>query len=1339
MLLGIGYSFDSSLPGYKTNNKRDARVKNFTDNVYEKYVDKEASGRFGVEDHILYTIYLQALTSKCSLKNLGPVADISNATYKEWVNDGHTVNGDGKQTEYKKVKLYVAPTGEEGQKSGAIDHGISYTKATYDDSDGKSTTQAVQLWGHHNYQQFKKSCLEMTNEIGALATAYARWAKDNPDAAITDTIPGGGEVTCGDSSDCEADDTTTCIPEGVGWIVCPIVTFSAKMVDALYGWISSYLRVQPLNVDTTASNNTTYKAWEAMRNIANVAFVIAFLIIIFSQLSSIGVSNYGVKKMIPRLIIAAILVNLSYWIAAIAVDVSNILGNNIYNVLKGFNVGDVDIETNGWEALSVWLLSGGTVTAGIVAGKALIAAAGAGAVSASGVAMLAIYALIPIVIAVVLALILAFVILALRQALIIIMIVLSPLAFVAFLLPNTEKFFKMWYKSLTTLLVFYPLFSVLFGGSWVAGMIIIGAAGGQGDDSPAVAVTVLLGMAVTIIPLFLTPLLIKFSSGIMGQAASAMNGKFKSNPLSRAMKGLRNRKAGLAMGEALGRESRNPFNRAYRGIQNNRQADEKRKDNIGSSNKASYLETDRSGRLDAQGKALGERIKTAEAHHEEAHERNVLTNPDLMRLRRAQDASKRATANYSAQQTENIERNLSPESLAHDQVRANAELRTKGLQEDQKLAIERAQQANPELRGERLRQAATAKELTQLEKDRQRIVSQAGNAEGAAALAAQGYDPGVISRIQDANNATADTDLHIAHNEAQNTAETDVRQGADADLTRVKLSTEAAKQVSTDQAKQFEDIVGDTKTTEGRASLESQGLISTATATSFANTQRSIADSEVFIARSNAEAGAEVAQAQQGDMDIQNAKLATEAAQQTKSSVDKTFEEVTANAKTIAGGQELIDQGYDANIIDSIQGSKDSIADSEARTAFANSESGLETTLRQNSDPALRDVKLSTAASQRDQKSEDAKFEQVVTEATSAAGGAALVEQGYDADTIGRLQDSQFDSSVTTAATAAAQRVAQEEFTAAVMADGLIDNGGAFDGDPAGQPGDTRRTITEAMGGIDGNGRALATAQAIETQRRARESSVAAFSVQQKNAGTPSNQLAQLIRGVDPTGQGRPISAEERDAAGRGITESGDIDQIKPYLEYLSTALSNTTDPTEVTTIQDLQKAAAERLSNSPGKPMGIGAPEIAAMREGRYQVAVPDPATLTPQQASILTTTDNIQTFNTITSKGVAPQKWATIDKNDIRTITELVSSGAVPADQLEALKKSLIVAKDDPRISNLIQEREARLLTELSNQINTMLPAQAEPEFVSPIQTARGQQDIANALRDANDNQQQ
>ncbi len=295
-------------------------------------------------------------------------------------------------------------------------------------------------------------------------------------------------------------DVTTCSIPGLGWIICPIVTFMAHITDSAYGLVSDLLKVQPLT--TTDTGGSMYNVWSVARNIANVAFVIAFLIIIFSQVTSIGVTNYGIKKMLPRLILGAILVNLSYWICSICVDLSNILGASIDQVLQNamgnvkiFNVNAVGATGDGFVGL---------------AGKLLV-------VGALGIAALyvGLSALIPTLITVLVTIVTVFIVLTIRQALIILLVVISPLAFVAYLLPNTESLFKRWRELFETLLLVYPTVGLIFGASALASKIIMAS-----SDNTAVQV---IGAGASVIPLVLVPTIINTTKGVLGKVGAYVN------------------------------------------------------------------------------------------------------------------------------------------------------------------------------------------------------------------------------------------------------------------------------------------------------------------------------------------------------------------------------------------------------------------------------------------------------------------------------------------------------------------------------------------------------------------------------------------------------------------------------------------------------------------------------------------------------------------------------------------------------------------------------------------------------------------------------------------------
>jgi len=308
---------------------------------------------------------------------------------------------------------------------------------------------------------------------------------------------------------------SSCSIAGIGWIVCPVINFMAQIVDASYNFVSSLLFVQPL-VTTTDAGKSIFDAWSVMRNFANVIFVIGFLIIIFSQITSIGITNYGIKKLLPRLIAAAILVNLSYWICSIAVDASNILGSSfnsiLQNVKNGISVPDpgaLGTTGSGWVGIAEYVLASGL---------------------AIGIVYLAVAALLPALVTALVAIVTVFVVLTLRQALIILLIVISPLAFVAYLLPNTESWFKKWRELFQALLLMYPIIAILFGASALASKIVMGTA--SGDYKIAIQI---MGALIGILPLVLTPVVMKAASGILSKVAGVVNNPNK-GPFDRLRK-----------------------------------------------------------------------------------------------------------------------------------------------------------------------------------------------------------------------------------------------------------------------------------------------------------------------------------------------------------------------------------------------------------------------------------------------------------------------------------------------------------------------------------------------------------------------------------------------------------------------------------------------------------------------------------------------------------------------------------------------------------------------------------------------------------------------------------
>jgi hypothetical protein len=89
--------------------------------------------------------------------------------------------------------------------------------------------------------------------------------------------------------------------------VCPVLEWIGDAATGIYdNVIDPSLRVDPKLFSNSETNNTVKNAWKTFRDFANVLFIILFLIVIFSQLTGVGIDNYGIKKILPRPLIPQI-------------------------------------------------------------------------------------------------------------------------------------------------------------------------------------------------------------------------------------------------------------------------------------------------------------------------------------------------------------------------------------------------------------------------------------------------------------------------------------------------------------------------------------------------------------------------------------------------------------------------------------------------------------------------------------------------------------------------------------------------------------------------------------------------------------------------------------------------------------------------------------------------------------------------------------------------------------------------------------------------------------------------------------------------------------------------
>lgn len=364
----------------------------------------------------------------------------------------------------------------------------------------------------------KTTCEEIAKTLGnkTLAETFAVQLKANLKNPEIEKEPDGLSSSGG-----AEDKGATCgsTLKLVGWIMCPVINGLALLNDGMWNVVSELLTVDPLK-----QSDDIYKAWSFIRNLANIAFAIVFLITILSQTSSIGISNYGIKKLLPRLIVCAVLVNISFFIVQVAVDLSNIAGSSIYNILQNLTT------AVGSDSASMNIISGVTLVK--LALNAVAGTAGIfGTLFLVGGSETLLWIIFPVIVMAALAFIAAMFTLIFRTAAIPILAILAPLAFVAYLLPNTESWFKKWKDMFVKMLMLYPLAALLFGGARFAAFVTIGT----GEDVGKY----IIGTIIMALPLFALPFLAKQGGEILNKVNGALMGLAEKarNPLKGYSKG----------------------------------------------------------------------------------------------------------------------------------------------------------------------------------------------------------------------------------------------------------------------------------------------------------------------------------------------------------------------------------------------------------------------------------------------------------------------------------------------------------------------------------------------------------------------------------------------------------------------------------------------------------------------------------------------------------------------------------------------------------------------------------------------------------------------------------
>ncbi len=286
------------------------------------------------------------------------------------------------------------------------------------------------------------------------------------------------------------------------WFMCPLLHLAESAVRQLDNLIT-YMLTFPTSDYFDNSNNSLGNAWGSMRNLSLGLLVIAGLVMVISQAVSWGPFDaYTIKKVMPRLVFAVIFISISLPILRIMIEFSNVAGVGIRELIERL------FDANFSNGVT---FNNGALTIGTVAvGAAGLSLGFLGILSLMGTAILAV--------------LIAFLVLTARQLLILMLVIVAPIAIACYILPNTERVWKMWWDFFWRALVAFPIISAFIATGHAFAKVASYSTTVPGSDSTLHdTLASLIAFAAYFGPYFALPFAFRLAGGAVGQIGGIVN------------------------------------------------------------------------------------------------------------------------------------------------------------------------------------------------------------------------------------------------------------------------------------------------------------------------------------------------------------------------------------------------------------------------------------------------------------------------------------------------------------------------------------------------------------------------------------------------------------------------------------------------------------------------------------------------------------------------------------------------------------------------------------------------------------------------------------------------
>lgn len=372
-----------------------------------------------------------------------------------------------------------------------------------------SNDRLYDLGGNINSEQWNISRSQFASRLTALVgTQYIQNVDPNnpPPAASVD-----GESN--EDNSCESKSGA------MGWILCPVI----NLIDGGMNWVDEQVS-DLLAVDNNKYNDTGLEqSWKITRNLAYLILVpVVLIMVIGTALGFEFVSAYTVKRALPRLIIATVFIALSWTIVTFLVGFSNNVGAGVQGIMESPFRARFGESCQDQLNLACFFDVEPGFQNGVLQGIVQLP------IAAASIVGLIIF-LILFGATILTSVVIGFFVLLIRQMFILALMVLAPLAILAWIFPGNDKLWKSWWSIFTKLLIMYPLIMGLISTGRIFAAILKETArpdaGGSGLDGGLL--NPVMRLAAYMLPYALIPLTFKFAGGAFAMVSGFADDKTK--------------------------------------------------------------------------------------------------------------------------------------------------------------------------------------------------------------------------------------------------------------------------------------------------------------------------------------------------------------------------------------------------------------------------------------------------------------------------------------------------------------------------------------------------------------------------------------------------------------------------------------------------------------------------------------------------------------------------------------------------------------------------------------------------------------------------------------------